>query len=178
MKGGLECLFFLALGLWFPESILALVLCPWYNFFFLLSTINGTLFINLGTWPFHEVRVFVYPWSQLVLVWAEYLGWCWESLWPPPFALGEGRETAEEATLPGHCPHFLLGCHPLAALLMSSARAVSREGLKAWHFPAARWGDLLSSTEPMRLSLRKQEKGGFERETSLMGSPVGGFLFC
>ena len=41
--------FFLALGLWFPESILALVLCPWYNFFFLLSRINGTLFINLGT---------------------------------------------------------------------------------------------------------------------------------
>lgn len=29
MKEGLECLFFiLALGLWFPESILALVLCP------------------------------------------------------------------------------------------------------------------------------------------------------
>ena len=99
MKGGLECLFFLALGLWFPESILALVLCPWYNFFFLLSRINGTLFINLGTWPFHEVRVFVYPWSQLVLVWAEYLGWCWESLWPPHLPLGrEGRQRRKQ-----HC---------------------------------------------------------------------------
>ena len=31
----------------------------------------------------------------------------------------------------GTAPHFLLGCHPLAVLLRSSARAVSREGLKA-----------------------------------------------
>lgn len=83
-----------------------------------------------------------------------------------------GKGDSGWRTLPGHAPHFLLGCHPLAVLLTSSAQAVSRECLKAWHFPSARWGDLLSSTEPLRLSLRKQEKGGFERETSIVGGPA------
>ena len=87
-----------------------------------------------------------------------------------------GKGDSGGRTLPGHAPHFLLGCHPLPVLLTSSAQAVSREGLKAWHFLSARWGDLLSSTEPPRLSLRKQEKGGFERETSIVGGPAVDFF--
>lgn len=64
--------------------------------------------------------------------------------WPPALALGEGGETMEGASLPRSRPSLPTEVPPSCcpADLQHSESFWGRLG--AWHFPSARWGDLLS----------------------------------
>ena len=81
-----------------------------------------------------------------MLVWGEQGIWsaAERGCWPPAFALGEGGGTMEGAALPRSRPSLPTGV-PTSRCPADLQRSESLQGrLGAWHFPSARWGDLLS----------------------------------
>lgn len=124
-----------------------------------------------------KLRVFVYH-SQLMLAWAEeYLGWCWESLWPPHFALGEGRRPRRKQHCLGTAHISSWRCHPLAVLLMSSARAVS--GKASLTLSISQVGRLAEFNRTTEIITKKErnKKGWLWKGDILSGQPCGWISF-
>lgn len=111
------------------------------------------------------------------LGWEEYLGWCWESLWPPPFALGEGRETTEEAALPGHCPTFPPGVPPshCPADVQRSGNLQGR--LESLTLSISQVGRLAEFNRTTEIITKKTRKGWLWKADILSGQPCGWISF-